>query len=486
MKRKLLVLTIAALLFFNVPIFAQTDKVFTGLGPITTIKAWVTSLFAPIASPTLTGTVNVGTTTTGGNENIVAGLSANLVTIDNSCTGWTGLGAGGWNACVGNGTISATNATGYAYYAFTSVVGATYKVTYTITGYSGSGYVKAHPGASGSIDRYANGTYTEYDVALTTAGFNFQAVSSFTGIISNVSVQQLTSGSLTVDNGITMNGGRLILPHYADNTSFVLTFANETTTGLWLYESLLNPSVNWQVGGNETDISKNGIILKYDTNVRLVMGASVDTMLWRDAANTYAFRNGTTQQVTRFYNTYTNTSNYERLSITGVQGVSSNLTAESLGSGSANLDIVLTPLGTGMVKAIGALVKSSGTANTGGGLARRISEATATLSGGSTVITLSIPSGAKLDGVQLRVDTDITGTGGAVSWTAAYSGGSTTAITTGQVFTKNTKVNYMQATYELATNTTNITITPNAGTFTGGVVRAVAYYEDFIALSNNP
>ncbi len=127
---------------------------------------------------------------------------------------------------------------------------------------------------------------------------------------------------------------------------------------------------------------------------------------------------------------------------------------------------------------------SSPTANVEGGFRRNIVEATATLSGSSTTITLSIPTGAKLLGVQLRVDTLIT-SAAATTWSAAYSGGSTTSICSGQVFTANTKVNYMQAGYELTTNTTNIVITPNTGTFTGGVIRAVAYYEDYNTLSDN-
>ena len=298
------------------------------------------------AAPTVG--LELGSVTAGLSQIIHSTLELAPVTIDNSCTGWTGLGSNGWNACVGNGTISATNATGYVYYAFTSVVGATYKMTYTITGYSDSGYIIGHAGGGGAFLHKANGTFTEYVIAQTTAGFNFYAF-AFTGIISNVSVYQLINGSLTVDNGITMNGGELILPHYADNTTFVLGFAGDPTTGMWLSSyGTINQAVNWQVGGvNALTISRNGINLAYDTNARIGMGTSLDTWLWRDAANTFAFRNGTIQQVTRFYNTYTNASNYERLSLAGVAGSSVNLNAESDGTGAANLNIVLTPKGSG-------------------------------------------------------------------------------------------------------------------------------------------
>ncbi len=77
---------------------------------------------------------------------------------------------------------------------------------------------------------------------------------------------------------------------------------------------------------------------------------ATDAALYRDAAATLAQRNGTTQQIFRLYNTYTDASNYERLTLTGVAGTSVNITAETLGTGGDNLDLVLTPAGTGTVK----------------------------------------------------------------------------------------------------------------------------------------
>lgn len=82
--------------------------------------------------------------------------------------------------------------------------------------------------------------------------------------------------------------------------------------------------------------------------------ATQDVILRRDAAATLAQRNGATQQIFRLYNTYTDASNYERLTLTGVAGASVNITAETLGTGGDNIDIVLTPAGTGALK-IGAV-----------------------------------------------------------------------------------------------------------------------------------
>lgn len=122
---------------------------------------------------------------------------------------------------------------------------------------------------------------------------------------------------------------------------------------------------------------------------------------------------------------------------------------------------------------------------TGGGLVRLIAEATATMSGASTDIDVDVPANCRILGVQLRVDTLIASGDGAASWAAAYKTGATQAIATGQAFAKNTKVNKnfdTNADTDITTDVTKITITPNAGTFSAGVVRAIVYYEAFIAL----
>ena len=78
------------------------------------------------------------------------------------------------------------------------------------------------------------------------------------------------------------------------------------------------------------------------TYVPLAGGASM--------AGPLSIVNSTTQQIAYVYNTFTDASNYERLKLTGVAGTSVNLTAETLGTGGDNLDIVLTPAGTGKVR----------------------------------------------------------------------------------------------------------------------------------------
>jgi hypothetical protein len=65
-------------------------------------------------------------------------------------------------------------------------------------------------------------------------------------------------------------------------------------------------------------------------------GATLDTELRRDAADTIAQRRGTNAQTARIYNTYTDASNYERLAI----GWSANVVSikpENAGTGSARV-----------------------------------------------------------------------------------------------------------------------------------------------------
>ena len=58
----------------------------------------------------------------------------------------------------------------------------------------------------------------------------------------------------------------------------------------------------------------------------------------------------------------------------------------------------------------------------------------------------------------------------------------TTAITSGQVFDKNTKYKAIHPAYEITTGVVTITITAAAGNFTAGVVRAIVYYEAIDAM----
>lgn len=118
------------------------------------------------------------------------------------------------------------------------------------------------------------------------------------------------------------------------------------------------------------------------------------------------------------------------------------------------------------------------------------SRATATLdvSTGS-VITLNVPTGSILTGASLNNETAITFGGGGATYAAAYSGGSTQAIGTGIAAAKNTKTNALydtNADSPVASAPVNITITPDAGAFATGTVRAVVHYREIASMLSVP
>ena len=81
-----------------------------------------------------------------------------------------------------------------------------------------------------------------------------------------------------------------------------------------------------------------------------VNGGTTDTYIARDAANIIAFRNGTNTQAFRLYNTYTDASNLERIALqfgTYSSTRHAQFAVETLGTGAANVNLVLSPKGTG-------------------------------------------------------------------------------------------------------------------------------------------
>jgi hypothetical protein len=136
---------------------------------------------------------------------------------------------------------------------------------------------------------------------------------------------------------------------------------------------------------------------------------------------------------------------------------------------------------TGEASATAKSVLGSGKVSitgTTGGFTRQLAEATSgALSGATGSIAVNVPSGARILGIQLRVDTAITSDNATKTWAADYVNTPTTAITSGQIFDANTKFNAIHPAYEITTGTVTVTITAAAGLFTGGVVRGIVYYE---------
>jgi hypothetical protein len=126
---------------------------------------------------------------------------------------------------------------------------------------------------------------------------------------------------------------------------------------------------------------------------------------------------------------------------------------------------------------------------TTGGLNLKKGEATTgALSGASGSCAVNVPSGALIIGSQLRVDTLITSGDGGTTWGAIYATGATQTIAANTTaFTANTKVNKFfdaNAATPITSGQTTITVAPNSGTFSGGVIRCITYYLDMTAMAS--
>lgn len=99
----------------------------------------------------------------------------------------------------------------------------------------------------------------------------------------------------------------------------------------------------WRYSARDFNISG---ALSFNTSI---YNESGDLLLYRDAAQTLAQRNGTNAQTFRIYQSYTDASNYTRGALSAASATV-KLAAESAGTGAADIDIELTPKGTGRVK----------------------------------------------------------------------------------------------------------------------------------------
>jgi len=102
---------------------------------------------------------------------------------------------------------------------------------------------------------------------------------------------------------------------------------------------------------------------------------------------------------------------------------------------------------------------------------------------GTSVTSIDIPADCMLLAASFCVNTAVSDDGGNDTWSAAFSGGDTSAIVSGAAAAQNTKVD--KPIVPAATDgVTNITFTPNGGSFDGGVIEVVVYYIDLTSLAN--
>lgn len=166
--------------------------------------------------------------------------------------------------------------------------------------------------------------------------------------VDNLTVKEtitLSDFSITVDQFLLPDGSTAV-PSLSFASAPTMGFFKAVTSIIGTLNALSFPasgSIGFAI--NDTDLS-----------VR-------DTKIYRDAAGVLVLKNEDSPQTFKIYETYTDASNYERYALIA-SGNQLEIKAETAGTGADDLDILLTPAGTGNVK-FGAYTAGAATDSTG-------------------------------------------------------------------------------------------------------------------------
>jgi hypothetical protein len=156
-------------------------------------------------------------------------------------------------------------------------------------------------------------------------------------VLDDLALYEVQGGDIHVGGKILLGDGSVTAPS--------LAFSSNTTLGFY------NLSGAIRMGINNTRVytfDNPSFAIEVDT-AQILLGVSLDVRFLRDAADTLAMRRTTNPQTFKLYETYTDADNYERYAL--IAGSNQlEIKAETLGDGADNLDIALTPAGTGNVK----------------------------------------------------------------------------------------------------------------------------------------
>ena len=202
-------------------------------------------------------------------------------------------------------------------------------------------------------------------VAFTTTGAlptNFAVSTTYfvlAGSTSTAITVAATAGGTAIVAGSAGSGTQTLTQALAQNAlSTALTIEASTASFGDRYAAFTGriscPEFMTISGSNkQTSLTGNGLALSDGKYIGFTGSTnaltSLDSFIFRDAANTLAQRNGVNAQTSRLYLSYTDGSNYTRLALKTASGVHT-LETESAGSGEANIDLALTPKGTGRVR----------------------------------------------------------------------------------------------------------------------------------------
>lgn len=125
-----------------------------------------------------------------------------------------------------------------------------------------------------------------------------------------------------------------------------LFIAENNRTLCRLFGGLNNQSGSYTAGW----LMAPQMTLAWAASEPVIASSAGDVIIARDTSNTLAQRNATNSQTFRLYNTFTDASNHERLALqfgTFSSIRHAQIIAEAAGTGTANINLVLTPKGTG-------------------------------------------------------------------------------------------------------------------------------------------
>lgn len=204
---------------------------------------------------------------------------------------------------------------------------------------SGIGALGSLNGLTGSTQTFATGT----------SGTDFNIVSSGTIHTFNLPDASATVRGVVTTEAQTFAGEktftRIILP----SNSTAADLRAETTTGIFFSDN--GAVMEFQVSDYSRWRFNNSLLQTWGQLAFCPeFSFTPDSILGRDAVGSLYIRSGTTSQRLSLFNTFTNDSNYERLAFqfgTFSSARHAQIAAESAGTGIANINLLLTPRGTG-------------------------------------------------------------------------------------------------------------------------------------------
>ena len=273
--------------------------------------------------------------------------------------------------------------------------------------------------------------------------FSLSTLSSSLAITSGKTLTVLMTLSLTGTDGTTMT-----FP--ATSATIARTDAGQTFTGTNVFGVTQLSSVaigGATIGSNALAVTgtanisgaisaSGGIIMgtaSIQSSGAISFGASSDLAIVRDAADTLAQRRGPNAQTLNIYNTYTDASNYERVSVNWT-GNAFTIDAQAAGTGVAR-GLRLKSLNSVVVLGTPFTVNTSaGVEQWRFGSSGALSNTSYTLGDQAQVFAITATQPASPTGLQRAVRIDVTGAGSAsqsnmalwLSYTGAYTGTSNT------------------------------------------------------------